>query len=422
MRIKNIWNRGTQIGIGLAVAVGSARVAARLDLRLLPPVHEARRIAAQTEKLPVYRYSVVPGGVHSAAGLHHALLTDPVARGHYLGFNASRAHLMRAVADQRYYVSYRKEKRIFWTRKPLVIPKGELLITDGENYARTRCGNRLSLTPPPGTVDAPPQPSEAALDSLEGLPWGDSQPQLASAAFPSPDHIANQEAGRQAQAVASDNAKSAAGGRLGNSGGAQRPGAEAASEFSRRTVANQTGTGTDQIQTGVDRNGRTDSRANQSNPSAITSATRGTASSRRAPVLSVLLPPAARFSPYPVYSGLGPQTDFNYLIPPVITTPQRTADVNLLPPDYHSTEKDVLGAHPPTESSLLETPAHPSGPGATASPNPGPQFSLLSGPLVEIKRPEPVVPEPGTLSFLLLTIGAAAIHRLGFRRRPNLRR
>jgi PEP-CTERM motif len=51
--------------------------------------------------------------------------------------------------------------RIFWTYKKILIPKGEVLITDGTNYARTRCGNRLSDVPKGNTTIL--QPSDRLL-------------------------------------------------------------------------------------------------------------------------------------------------------------------------------------------------------------------------------------------------------------------
>ena len=42
------------------------------------------------------------------------------------------------------YVSYRIGNRVFWTRKPVRIPAGETLLTDGETEIRARCGNAVS--------------------------------------------------------------------------------------------------------------------------------------------------------------------------------------------------------------------------------------------------------------------------------------
>ena len=53
-------------------------------------------------------------------------------------------HWVRVTEDRYAYVSFRQNGRFFWTRKRLLIPRGEILLTDGEHYVRTRCGNLLS--------------------------------------------------------------------------------------------------------------------------------------------------------------------------------------------------------------------------------------------------------------------------------------
>jgi hypothetical protein len=60
------------------------------------------------------------------------------------------------------YVSYRLNNRIYWTRKTLRLLKGETVITDGKNVARTRCGNRLSETAQSPVAEK--QPLDMTLD------------------------------------------------------------------------------------------------------------------------------------------------------------------------------------------------------------------------------------------------------------------
>ena len=55
------------------------------------------------------------------------------------------------------YVSFRKNDRIYWTRKPVALRAGETLLTDGNHSARARCGNQVSETPQlPVLADEPP--------------------------------------------------------------------------------------------------------------------------------------------------------------------------------------------------------------------------------------------------------------------------
>jgi PEP-CTERM motif len=96
---------------------------------------------------PNYPYSVIPEGVYSPAELRAAIQKDPLVRQHYADFNFHSVQLVKLTKDQYQYASFRLKNRIFWTYKKLLIPKGEILVTDGTNYARTRCGNRLSDVP-----------------------------------------------------------------------------------------------------------------------------------------------------------------------------------------------------------------------------------------------------------------------------------
>jgi hypothetical protein len=113
----------------------------------------------------VYRYSVVPGGVYSTEELAAARRTDPVVNAHYAGFGDG-ATVRRLSADMLVYVSYRKANRVYWTTKKHRVCKGESIITDGKNMARTRCGNRLSVSPQQPTLGAH-EPGPKAFDTTE---------------------------------------------------------------------------------------------------------------------------------------------------------------------------------------------------------------------------------------------------------------
>ena len=92
----------------------------------------------------IFPYSVIPGGVRDARELTNAVAKDPVVAEHYSNFRVVNAHTLRLDRPTAMYVSYRRENRVYWTRNKMLIPAGETLISDGENLARVRCGNRLS--------------------------------------------------------------------------------------------------------------------------------------------------------------------------------------------------------------------------------------------------------------------------------------
>jgi hypothetical protein len=142
----------------------SSEVLAPISLRFDSPDSNA-----PSGQSAFYPYSVIPGGAHSGAELRNAVANDAAVRIHYADFAASNARVERLEKTQAFYVSYRAGNEIFWTKKPLTIPAGETVLTDGAHMARTRCGNRLSLAPvgptaPPGK----PEPTPAAMEIPDG--------------------------------------------------------------------------------------------------------------------------------------------------------------------------------------------------------------------------------------------------------------
>jgi hypothetical protein len=96
---------------------------------------------------PVYRYSVVPGGVYTIEELLEAEREDRVAAAHFAGFQKALLREEVLAKDLRAYVSYRVRNAVYWTRKPVLVRRGEKVITDGVRMLRTRCGNLISEAP-----------------------------------------------------------------------------------------------------------------------------------------------------------------------------------------------------------------------------------------------------------------------------------
>ena len=110
----------------------------------------------------VYPYSVVPGGVRDAEGLQELAARDRAVARHYSHFDFKNARLERISAPREVYVSYRIRDTIFWTRKKVHLPAGELLLTDGKIAARAKCGNQISDTAKPEVSDE--EPAEDVMD------------------------------------------------------------------------------------------------------------------------------------------------------------------------------------------------------------------------------------------------------------------
>jgi hypothetical protein len=56
------------------------------------------------------------------------------------------------------YVSFRSGPRVAWTSRRVTIQPGETILTDGQNQARTRCGNRIKEVAPAETSKEEPPP------------------------------------------------------------------------------------------------------------------------------------------------------------------------------------------------------------------------------------------------------------------------
>ncbi len=113
----------------------------------------------------IYPFSIVPGGVYSSEELARSRRIDPVVAKHYAGFGGSIS-IHKTVRDNFMYVSYRKKDRVYWTQTKHRIPGGEYVLTDGKNFARARCGNRLSPVPQEPIAEAG-EPDANGLDKPE---------------------------------------------------------------------------------------------------------------------------------------------------------------------------------------------------------------------------------------------------------------
>ncbi len=124
--------------------------------------------ATSQSQRTIFPYSIVPGGVRDARELQSAASHDAVVAHHYSDFHMAAAHTVRLAKPLEMYVSYRRNNQVYWTKNRMVIPAGETLLSDGENLARVRCGNRLSaIAAKPVAVT---EPSTEELSTPEFLP------------------------------------------------------------------------------------------------------------------------------------------------------------------------------------------------------------------------------------------------------------
>ena len=170
-------------GFGLLVLVAAWLFLTETPDRIRRPVPEMAHAAAPAPaavapaaatakplKL-VYRNSVIPGGVHSAAELAAALQHDPVAAAHYANFDVAAAHVVRVGQSRLVHVSYRIGDKIYWTKNKVRLAQGESLLYDGKHQVRARCGNRIADEPQGPVLDDEPAPEvlDAVFVSAEEL-------------------------------------------------------------------------------------------------------------------------------------------------------------------------------------------------------------------------------------------------------------
>lgn len=165
LRTKSTGKRAAIAALLLCFAAAGGAVFSHFQhartLKYVTTMSDARVPFVEASLRPKYPYSVIPGGVYSSAELQQAIKKDPSLGNHYAGFDVNKSKLVRLTENHYGYVSYRIKNQIFWTRRRVKLPKGEVLLSDGSQYVRCRCGNRISDKAQ--VTVAPLEPLEAAL-------------------------------------------------------------------------------------------------------------------------------------------------------------------------------------------------------------------------------------------------------------------
>ena len=118
---------------------------------------------------PVYRHSVVPGGVRSPEEIACVIQRDKVVAAHYKDITPQLMRNERLQQPLLAHVSYRLGDKVYWTKKPVQLPKNEPIMTDGKTSIRERCGNLISMEPlAPVSEEEPALPSfDLLMDPME---------------------------------------------------------------------------------------------------------------------------------------------------------------------------------------------------------------------------------------------------------------
>jgi hypothetical protein len=110
----------------------------------VPAVREA---SADGTDRRVFPYSIIRGGIGSVRELRQAIAKDTVVAKHYVDFDLRKLRTEKIASAQLTFVSYRVGNQVFWTKRKLMLAKGEMVVTDGQHMARARCGNRIAVMP-----------------------------------------------------------------------------------------------------------------------------------------------------------------------------------------------------------------------------------------------------------------------------------
>jgi hypothetical protein len=124
----------------------------------------ARTAPVAVSVRPVYRHSVVPGGVRSPGEVENVIQRDQVVAAHYKGINPQLLRNERLQKPLLAHVSYRLGDKVYWTKNRVQLPANEPVMTDGTATIRERCGNLISMEPL-----APVSEEEPALPSFDLL-------------------------------------------------------------------------------------------------------------------------------------------------------------------------------------------------------------------------------------------------------------
>jgi hypothetical protein len=123
----------------------------------------------------IYPFSIIPGGVYDATELAQNIQLDPSLGEHYRDIRIENLIAVRTQAPMRAFVSFRQGKQICWTSNALTIPRGELVLTDGQHMVRSRCGNRIQQKRPENAVR-----SSAMTEQMQALIMDAPLPSIAN--------------------------------------------------------------------------------------------------------------------------------------------------------------------------------------------------------------------------------------------------
>jgi hypothetical protein len=115
-------------------------------------------------------FALLRGGFSSVNEFFERVHDDPVLHSFYGDCSDRNASMHALPEDITAFSTFRKGERIAWAQKPLLVKKGEYVMTFCGKTVLARCGNLISVSPmqpsedvPPAVLEAPSEPVEAPL-------------------------------------------------------------------------------------------------------------------------------------------------------------------------------------------------------------------------------------------------------------------
>lgn len=112
----------------------------------------------------------------TVAGFKAQVMSDPQLMEHYRYFDWEKAVVVANPQDWYSSVLYKKSGKVYWTKKRLLIKKGEKLLTDGKSLVRTYCCNQIDLAPPGPFLPPPDEPPPEEIQPPEAPAMPDFPP------------------------------------------------------------------------------------------------------------------------------------------------------------------------------------------------------------------------------------------------------
>jgi hypothetical protein len=145
-----------------------------------PPVAETPIIHASFRPL---NFALLRGGFSSVNEFFDRVHDDPVLHAFY-GDCADRNASMHALPeDITAFSTFRKGNKIAWAARPLLVKKGEYVMTFCGKTVLARCGNLISASPmtpsediPPALLEAPSEPAEPPIKLAAVAPPATGEP------------------------------------------------------------------------------------------------------------------------------------------------------------------------------------------------------------------------------------------------------